>query len=847
MRVTINLDFLDSLKLEDLPPHPYHPDISRLKKLRDIHFDLDQERDIHFDFDPITKPKPAICVELSRLMTKFMKEKADKDDEPELRAGKMYQYILENKKPIIYDDDLLAGTTTGTTTKNSKKRIGVLLHPDMAATTIWPELETISRRKNNPFEISKEDIETLNLEIFPYWMDKTILERAREKYHNPECQQLMERIIFFLTTKGTAIAHTIPNYAAVVDKGLLKIIEEFKDAEDTERKSTNDKKKIAFFKGVQLALEGIWDYAKNLSEEAQKKSRGPNDEYAKISRVCARVPANPPQTFREAVNAIWICHAALHQESINFGLSLGRLDQVLYPAFKKDLDQSREEGREEEFLKEALELVGCLWLKTCDHVPLAPEASEELLGGTGANQAVTLGGVDREGNDAVNDLTHVMLKATELLRLRDPNINARYHPEKNSTEYPDSTDYLERLCRVNVATGATPCFHNDKATIETLKKMGIDEKDARDYGSVGCVEPESCGRTFGHPGAIPLNLPAVLELTLFQGKHRLTGLTENDQIGPKTQNPLAMNLYKNFQEAFQTQLEWLMDQAVTLNNNLGRVYQDHHPFPMLSALMEGCLENGKDVIQGGAKYNSSGFWIIGLAEVVDSLTAIQKFGFSSNNGSMSQMMEAIQKNWVGYESLLAKVKNSQDKFGTDGSLAKANTDWLMKLLHETAKSKENYRGGHYTVGYYTMTSHAGYGDLSKALPSGHRDKETFPSGITPVSGAAPDLNEVLHFVASLDHTCITNGQALNLKYTPGPATATNLAHCIRTFFGELGANGGLQAQCNIINRETFLDAQRHPENHRDLFVRVSGYSAYFVDLNPKMQEEMKTRAEYDIG
>jgi pyruvate-formate lyase len=495
-------------------------------------------------------------------------------------------------------------------------------------------------------------------------------------------------------------------------------------------------------------------------------------------------------------------------------------------------------------MKEAVELVGCLWLNICDHVPLAPEASEILFGGSGCNQAVTLGGVDRDKMDAVNDLTYVMLKATELLRLRDPNVNARYYPGINSRKY------LERLCDVNINTHATPCFHNDKSVIETLQGQGVLLPDARDYGSVGCVEPSSAGRTFGHTGAILMNLPAALELALFQGKHRLT---EDEQISDiTTPDPRTMGSFEEFQEAFKAQLGWLINQAVTLNNNFGRIYQEVHPFPMLSALMEGCLAKGKDVIQGGAVYNSSGMAMIGLAEVVDSLAAIEEFVFQRQKVSFQDMLEAINHNWEGiYKPLQKKLRKPvdtfepADKFGTAGPLAKKNADWLIKFLHDTVKSKQNYRGGNYTVGYWTMTTHAGYGAISRALPSGREDEEAFPSGITPVSGAAPDLNEVLHFVANLDHTRITNGQALNLKYTPATAAVAKFAPCIEAYF-KMGKMGGLQVQSNIVDLNTLRDAQQHPDDHRDLFIRVSGYSAYFIDLSPEMQEEIITRAEYNM-
>ncbi len=263
---------------------------------------------------------------------------------------------------------------------------------------------------------------------------------------------------------------------------------------------------------------------------------------------------------------------------------------------------------------------------------------------------------------------------------------------------------------------------------------------------------------------------------------------------------------------------------------------------MLSALMEGCTGKGKDVTQGGAVYNSSGAAMIGVAEVVDSMTAIEDFVFKQKTVSFPDMISAINNNWEGHEKLHARVRTSTEKFGTDSTMAKANADWLIEFLHKTFQGKEHYRGGKYTVGYWTMTNHAGFGVLSGALPSGRKKGEPFPSGITPVSGSAPILTACLNFVSNLNHTHIANGHALNLKYTPSSTTVPKFADTIEAFF----KMGGLQVQFNIIDRKTLEEAKKHPKNYADLFVRVSGYSAYFKDLNPHMQGEIITRAEYNL-
>ncbi len=809
-----------TIKDEDLGlSHITLDTLPRLKRLRDLHFNS----------------KPEVCIELPLNITAYLKQLDDPTDSPELRAGKLYEYVMKNKKAIIADDNLLAGTST-------TKTIGVLLYPDLLAMTLWPELETVSTRPKNPFGITRPEIDTLNFDIFPYWLKRsTVMEVTRKDFGYPQCQSILERLVFFVATKVYCISHTVPNYGMVVERGLDDIIMKAHERELSLGDSNDDKAKKDFYQAVQRALGGIITYAEKLSRKAAAQAAQENDsqrrqELLKMSEVCQRVPAQEPRTFQEALNAIWICKIALHQENTNAALSEGRLDQILYPFYAQDIKNGLT-------VEEAVELVGCFWLKIADHVPVNNEMGEELFGGTGSNQAVTLGGVDLQGHDAVNDLTYVMLRATELLQLRDPNVNARYYPDPEiNSKKP--RHYLERLCEVNIKTKATPCFHNDRSAIEALRGQGISLEHARDYAIVGCVEPTSAGRTFGHTGSLLMNLTAALEMALFEGKHRLTG---DDQMGPPTKPVVEMKDFKDFKEALETQLAWLIDQAVTMNNYLGRTYQKIHPSPMLSAMMEGCLEKGKDVVCGGATYNSSGAAIIGLAEVVDSVTAMEEFVFNTNKISRATMMAALKNNWGDpYKRYQAMILNSTDKFGSDHptAMAKANAHWLMDFLHKSFQIRDNYRGGHYTVGYWSMTNHAGFGALTGALPSGREKGEAFASGITPVSGSAPVLTPCLNFVAGLDYKKIANGQALNLKFTPATTTLALFADYIEAYF----KNGGLQVQFNIIDRKTLEEYRQHPEKcPPDLLVRVSGYTAYFKDLNPLMQQEIITRAEYDLA
>jgi formate C-acetyltransferase len=270
--------------------------------------------------------------------------------------------------------------------------------------------------------------------------------------------KLLERLVFFITTKPNCISHTIPDFSRAINSGLRSIINE---AKDKKNKTTHDSKR-EFYDAIPEALEGIITYSKRLAAKAKEMADKERDSVLKqelldIAEINRRVPESPARTFREGLTTIWICWIAIHLENPNVGLSLGRLDQVLYNLYRKDMDGGRLT------MERAVELLCCLWLKIGDHVPTVPDAGEQLFGGSGSNQAITIGGVDKNGKDAVNDLTYVMLRATELMKLRDPNLNARYCPGISSKDR-----YLRRLCEVNVNTGATPAIHNDRAVIKAL-------------------------------------------------------------------------------------------------------------------------------------------------------------------------------------------------------------------------------------------------------------------------------------------------------------------------------------------------------------------------------------------
>ncbi len=815
-----------------------HPDVSlpdvslsdsslatmpRIARLRAAHFEAPTE----------------VCIERARLMTGWLVQHQNDASAPLSRSRAVAHY-LTNREPTFHDDNLLAGGTTS-------RRIGAPVYPELLGLTIWPELETIGEREGNPQLLTPEDGRILNEEVFPYWLDRSVLEVARRRCKEatggaPTSLRLFERIVFYICGKAGCISHCVPTYQRALDEGLSAVIDEAAERERALRdgaSSAETAEQIVFYQALQTALGGIIEYASSLSKRAAELASAASDPVKKadlqaLAEVCAQVPARPARSFREAVNSLWLCQVGIHAENINMAMSPGRLDQVLYPYYRRDVDAGSLTP------EQALELCCCLWLKIADNTNLVPETAEKLWGGAGSTPAVTLGGVDADGADAVNDLTYIFLKTTELMALRDPSVNARFNYEVNDRRY------RQRLAEVILNTRAIPAIHNDVSDIGTLVNQDVELEHARDFAIVGCVELASSGRDYVSSSSIMFNLAAAMEMTLLNGKRRITG---DEQIGPETGDATQFTSFEEFWKAFGTQLVWLLGQAIEFNEILGKVHQDVLPTPLLSAFFEGPMASGRDLVQGGALYNSSGASFLAFPDVCDSLNAVESAVFVDQKLSMAEMIAAIDADFTApHDRHLPYLKKRAPKFGTEHSIAVKNSSRLVELIYRTCQDHINYRGGPYRPAYWTMTTHAGQGKLAGALPNGRRAQETFSSGITPASQAASSLVEAYNAIGSLPAEHIPGGEAMNMKYTPPVAGEDREAYLER--FGDLFEGyfkkGGLQVQFNIQSYETFIDAKKNPHKYPEMIVRVSGYSAYFNDLSAPMKDELITRTQYDL-
>ena len=783
--------------------------------------------------------RPAFCVERPRLWTEHKlraRSNGGASDPPVLRQARALHHLLAHKRPIIHADDLLAGTTTS-------KRIGVVVFPELGGLGMWPELLTMPARELNPYDITREEVEILDREVFPFWMDDNVREWTKAHADDRRSLELDERFVLYFLWKTQAVSHTVIDLPRALDRGLDDLV-----AEARERETAADSpKRRDFYRALRIALEGVLLFAGRLADHAEallesEQPSGPEgaarrEMLAETARICRKVPARPPETLHEAIQALWILFLCQHQENMGAGLVVGRLDTWLGPYLRADLAGAQDPAERRRVIDRSLELVCALMLKLTDHLPMVPDVGNRLFGGSSENQVITIAGLTADGGDAVNDMTWLLLKATEMLRLKDPNVNARFAPGVNSEAY------LRRLCEVNRLTRATPSLHNDDAIVPALEAQGLTTEHARDWTATGCVEPTSCGRHFGHTNCMMMNMVAPLEMALRDGVHPVL----RERIGPRTGAAECLNTFEAFLGAYEEQLAWLIARSTEGNNLLGRAHQVLKPSPLLSALFDGPMERGIDVTEGGARYNTSGAALIGLADVVDSLCAIQTLVFEEQRLTLPEFVAALEADFEGHEQLHARILRRTPHFGQDHPLPAALVERLQAFAFHAYQGQPHYRGGRYVPGYWSMSNHVAFGLLSGALPSGRRRGKPFTPGLTPSHTSGASLTDQIHTVAALDGTHMPNNIAFNVKVVPGgDDTPETVVDRMCAYVGSFFDLGGMQLQFNVTSSETLRAAMANPEDYGDLLVRISGYNAYFVELNRDIQREVIERAEHTL-
>jgi formate C-acetyltransferase len=727
-------------------------------------------------------------------------------------------WILERMPLRIDEDELVIGSP-------SSQRIGAPIHPDFGGLLMLPELAQLATRAVNPLATTPEQVRRLEEEILPTWFSRSVQARAGMLTEDLELPNVLVRGRHFVLTQFAGISHVTPDHGKVLARGFEGILADVEAA----RARASRPEQQAFYQAAAIAARAALDHAarwsRHCAEAAAAETRPDRArELRELAEILMRVPAQPARSFHEAVQSIFLVHAMLHQESFQHGVSFGRLDQLLGPYYERD----RAAGRLTR--ERAVELLGCFLGKAAELLPLFNAMATEYFSGLSSASGITLGGIDAAGRDASNEVSFLLLEAYDQMRLRQPNLHLRVHPNSDPA-------LLARACELVKAGGGMPAFFNDAAVVPALESLGASSEDARDYSIVGCVEWGVPGRSFPAAGAGFLSLPAALDRALHGGAHADAGGAARDFAS-----------MEDLFGAFEREVERLVAAAVAGNDAIERAHARWRPTPLLSLVVEDCVSSGTDVTAGGARYDSTGLQGVGAADVADSLAAIEQIVFEEGRTTIPALVAAVDRDWVGASELLALATGCAARFGQDRGRAE---HWARRVVDHTCAAvgrHRNPRGGPYVPGFWTMTTHVGFGRRLGALPSGRRAGAPLSDGLSPANGCDTEgPTASMMAAARAASPRIGNGLCLNEKLDPwylhGESGTKLLADLTRGYF----AAGGMQVQYNVVDAAMLLDARAHPERHRDLVVRISGYSAYFNDLTDEMKDEIIARTLHGVA
>lgn len=595
-----------------------------------------------------------------------------------------------------------------------------------------------------------------------------------------------------------------------------------------------DQNKIEELKAMDIAADAVILFAKRHAVELDNLAKDEKDskrkaELNEMARICRKVPANAPETFHEMLQHYWFIHLGVITEVNPWdSFNPGRLDQHLYPFYKKETENGS-------LTKEsAIELLQAFWVKFNNH-PAPPKMGITALeSNTYTDFAlINLGGVKEDGTDAVNELTYLILDVIEEMRILQP--SSMVQLSKNN---PDK--FIQRAIKIAKTGFGQPSIFNTDAIIQELLNQGKDIVDARNGGASGCVETGAFG-TESYILTGYFNLNKILELTLNNGTDPRTG----KEIGIKTGDPRNFKSINELLEAYKKQLNYFADIKLKGNNIIEKLYAEQLPVPFLSLIIEDCITNGVDYNAGGARYNTSYVQGVGLGSLTDNITSIKFNVFDKKKITMDELLRAMEVNFKGYDQLRHDLIYETPKYGNDDDYADMHAIDVFNMFYDAINGKPTYRGGKFRINMLPTTSHVYFGSVMQATPDGRKAFEPLSEGISPFQGAdKKGPTAVLKSAAKIDHLK-TGGTLLNQKFSPSffkdEKSIEKLGQLVRSYF----RMDGHHIQFNVVSAKTLRDAQKHPEKHTDLIVRVAGYSDYFNDLGEDLQNEIIRRTEHE--
>ena len=819
--------------------------------------------------DALYEHMPVIESARAKLITESYKET---EGEPIItRRAKAFAHILHNIPIIIRDNELIVGSSTIAPR-------GCQTFPEFSYEWLEAELDTVATRTADPFEIAEETKAELK-EADKYWKGKTTSELATS-YMAPEAIKAIEHNIF---TPGNyfynGVGHVTVKYWEVLETGFEGIMEKAqKELDGCSVGDGNYARKSHFLEAVILSCKAVIDYAGRYAKLAQEMAAQTSDPVRKqelfvIAENCSRVPAKGAQNFYEACQSFWFVQQLLQMESSGHSISPGRFDQYMYPYYKKDMEAGT---ITREF---AQELMDCIWVKLNDLNKCRDAASAEGFAGYSLFQNLIAGGQNKEGEDVTNDLSIMCIQASMHVHLPAPSLSVRVW---NGSPH----EFLIKAAELTRTGIGLPAYYNDEVIIPALQNRGLSLEDAREYNIIGCVEPQKAGKTEGWHDAAFFNMCRPLELVFSNG------MDKGEMVGIPTGDVTQMKTFDEFFDAYKKQMEYCVSLLVNADNAIDVAHAERCPLPFLSCMIDDCLKEGKSVQEGGAVYNFTGPQGFGIANMADGLFAIRKLVYEDKKVSMKELKEALAWNYdKGLDAQSAgdmteMIMKAMQKAGrnVDASTAEGLLKTFMGMKpgeQKTQRFKEihdmidevpkfgndipevdyfarevaytyskplqkynNPRGGKFQAGLYPVSANVPLGGQTGATPDGRYAHTPVADGVSPSAGKdVKGPTAAATSVSRLDHFIVSNGTLFNQKFHPsalsGREGLEKFVALIRGYFDQKG----MHMQFNVVDRQTLLDAQEHPEKYKHLVVRVAGYSALFTTLSRSLQDDIIRRTE----
>lgn len=766
------------------------------------------------------KCTPEVDIERAKIYTESYKE--TEGENVLLRRAKAFKEYCEQREIHIPEDQLIVGGA-------AKHPRGGVVDPIFHCEWLSAELDTISTRKQDPYKISEEDKKILKEEVFPYWKGKSVSEHWIKQIP-PYVRELAVKtgIIDVEIKTQSAAGETAPYWEMLLEKGLGQIKSEAREAiAALDESDPEDFARITFFQASLLTLEGMSGYMKRLGDlasETAKDAKGERkQELETIAQNCYDLAEKKPATFWQGLQFVYFILLGCLMEGNGPSYSPGRVDQYLYELYDGDITRGALT------VEKALELIETFYIKAAETTWFLSENAAMYFAGYQPFHSLIVGGIDKRGKDATNELSYLFLTAKMDIRLHGPSVCARVHQQS-----PENFIlHVAKLARLG--TGF-PAIYNDEAAIKMMLLSGGTMEEARNYQLVGCVEPFITGKMAKWSDGGHYNFASAMEFVLTNGRSMLN---DNRLLGLQTGNPEKMT-FEEVKQAVKEQLRYMI-RAISICANVNeKVCAELTPYPFVSTLLDGTYRTGKDLTAGGVKYTIGPALIgTGIADLVNSLSAIKKHVYDDKSVTMHELIEAIRHNFEGYEDMRLMLQNTTPMYGNDIEEVDQMAGEMTDFAYDVISKCKSWRGPHFISGLYPVSSHVPHGLVVGALPYGRLAGKALADGCSPDGGTDHDgPTAVLKSVSKINHEVHTSGTLLNMRLDPasveGELGLRRISQIIHTFI-DLNI---YHIQFNVVNSEVLRCAQENPEDYKSLIVRVAGYSAYFTELCKEMQDDI---------